>query len=651
MRRAAGGLALLASLAAPPAAAQGVTPTPYQDRLIDDGRLAPVEEEAPGTPYDPQGWARYWRAEGVASYFDQQGNVTRENGLRLAGRIDTPNYGALSADAVARADPGSFIGTLVQRDFAFDTHWRANNSLGVVTTLGIDLSRSQYRFYLPTFAAVGGTTEWIRDGTLQLQASGGEPGNFDGFRLEGFESLHGSLATAGAQWAFAPQWQAGVQFVDTRNVDSPYASMGSGRIDSQAGFAAIAWTGETTRLQANVLASDASTEGASIRANGLWLDGRTRAAGITHHYGVFRLESGLTWGWQPINNDIEGAYYRISYANRRWQVDGGIDQVNSISGTNGNGTYLTLNGRYQIDSRTGVGGNGGYLRNGDSHATQASVYGDVVWSYGVSRLQFSTLRNNSVPRNDAQQVTLDHTWNMPAGTRLATSITATRDRTGDNTFGDVTIPASTLRRVGVGVVGGGDIANTVSLDANLQYNLLTLNGSASGLYGNLNLTWRITPQWSLLASYFDNSDDSARLFVIDPLIPVVGDVPTQRSRAAMLSIRYEDRAGTAMVPIGGRAGGPAGAVAGTLFLDLNDNGVRDAGEPGAPGVTVLLNGRFPTRTDESGRYEFSFVGAGGHTLTVIPDNLALPWSVPAKVEIDVSARSTTTTDIAARRLR
>lgn len=658
----AGGLAwaACAQTSAPPvtrassAGPQGVVASPapaaYEDRLIDGGALAPDEEDA-GRPYNAEGWARYWRAEGVASYFDQQGVITRENGLRLVGRVDTPNYGALSADAVVRVDPGSFIGTLVQRDFAFDTHWRVNNSLGVVSTLGIDLTRTQYRFYLPTFPSIGATTEWIRDGNLQLQASGGQPGNFNGFRLEGFESLHGSLATVGAQWALAPQWQVGAQYVDTRDVESPYASTGLGTIDSQAGFVSLAWANEATRLQANVLGSDASTAGKSVRANGIWLDGSTRANGITHNYGVFRLEPGLAWGYQPINNDIEGAYYRFSYANRRWQMDGGVDQVNSISGINANGTYFTLNGRYQIDSRMGAGGNGGYLRNGGSYAALASVYGDLVWSQGVSRLQFSASYNNSVPSTDAQQVALDHTWNMPAGTRLATTFTATRDSTGGNTVGDANIPRSTIKRLGMGVVGGGDVTNNLSLDANLQYNLMTLNGSASGLYGTFNLTWRITPQWSLLASYFDNSDDSARLFVIDPLVPVIGDLPTQRSRAVMLSIRYEERAGTSVVPIGGRPGSPAGVIAGTLFLDLNDNGLRDAGEPGAPGVTVLLNGRFPTRTDEAGRYEFSFVAAGNHTLSVIPDNLALPWSVAAKIPVDVAARATSTTDIAARRVR
>lgn len=634
-----------AGLPAPPPTAR------YEDRLIDGGALAP-DDEGLGTPYNPEGWARYWRVEGVASYYDQQGLITRENGLRLSGRVDTPQWGALSADATVRVGPGSFIATLVQRDFAFDNNWRANNALGVVTTLGIDLTRTQYRFYLPTTAAVGGTTEWIRDSDLQLQASVGEPGNFDGFRLSGFESLHGTYYAVGVQWAFAPQWQAGAQYVGSSGVDSPYAVNGNGKVDSQAAYASLAWTGPGTRLQANVLASDASTEGLSVRANGVWVDGRTFLAGVTHNYGIFRLEPGLAWGYQPINNDLEGAYYRFAYSSLRWQLDGGVDYANSVSGRGTSGTFLTFNGRYQWNTRIGLGGNAGYLKNGGQYAAQATAFGDLVWSQGVSRLQLSVLTNNNAPSNDAQQVSLDHTWNTPAGVRLSTTITATRDATGSYAAGGTVTPGSTLRRLGVGVLGGGDITNNLSLDANLQYNLLTLNGSASGVYGNVNLIWRLSPQWSIVGTYYDNTDNTAQLFVLDPLIPVADTVPAQRSRAVLLSIRYEDRAGSSVVPIGGRPGSPAGTIAGTLFLDLNDNGRRDPGEPGAANVTVLLNGRFPTRTDEAGRFEFPFVAAGTQAVSVIPDNLPLPWAVSTpRLTVDVTPRTTATLEIPARRMR
>ena len=633
-------------------AAPSATVQPYEDRLIEGGALPPDGATGDGEIYNAVGWPRYWRIEGVTSYFDQQGQITRENGLRLSARLDTPQYGALSIDATARVRPGSFIATIIQRDLAFDGNWRANNGLGVVTTLGIDLTRSQYRFYLPTFPTLGATTEWIHDGDVQLQASAGEPGNFDGFRLSGFQSLHGSIATTGAQWAFAPQWQAGVQLVEAHGVDSPHAQTGNGTIDSRGAFASLAWNGATTRLQANLLASDANSLGESVRANGIWLDGRTVWDRAILHYGVFRLEPGLAWGYQPINNDIQGAYYRLAYQSLRWQVDGGIDRVTSVSGRGTDGTFFTLNGRYQLNTRMGLGGSGSYLTSSGQNASSASVYGDLLWSQGASRLQFGVLNNNNAPRTHAEQVTLDHTWNMPAGTRLSTSLAATRDATAGAIVGDAVLPASTIRRLGIGVLGGGDITNNLSLDANLQYNLLSRGGTANGVYGNVNLNWRLSTQWSIAGTYYDNRDDTARLFVLDSPISVINTLPAQRSRAVFLTLRYEDSGGTPTVPVGGRPGSAAGEIAGTLFLDLNDNGQRDAAEPGASNVTILLDGRFSTRTDEAGRFDFPFVAVGTHTISVVADNLPLPWTVgDARFEVRVDARSTATLEIAARRVR
>jgi len=662
MRRLAAALALACGLVgtspslaqAPGAKPNGAPPPAYEDRLIDGGALAPESDAREGAPFDGAGWPRFVRVEGLTSYFDQQGLVTRENGARLSARIDTPSYGALSIDATGRVDPGSFIATLVQRDFAFDQHWRVNNGLGVVTSLGLDLTRSQYRFYIPTFPTIGGTTEWLRDGKLQLQASAGEPGNYDGFRLTGFERLGGSLASIGAQWQFAPQWQAGVQAVDARNVESEYAVNGAsgGTVDAQGAFVALAWTGAGTRLQGNVIASDASSGGETVRANGVWLDGRTLWAGATHHYGVFRLEPGLAWGYQPINNDIQGAYYRVAYQSLRWQFDGGVDRVTSVSGRGSEGTYFTANGRYQATTRIGVGGNAAYLDGGGRDAWSGSAFTDVLWSQGASRVQLSFAGNSGSPATDAQQINLDHTWNVPAGTRLTTSLTATREYTASQVLGNTTAPAYTLRRIGVGVLGGGDVTNNVSVDANLQYNVVSRGSSANGVYGNFNVNWRLSPQWSVVGTYYDNRDNTAQVLTIDPLIPIVDPLPTQRNRAVFLMLRYETRAGTPVAALGGRPGSAVGSIAGTLYLDLNDNGRQDPGEPGVANVTLLLDNRFSTRTDEAGRYEFPFVAVGAHRISVLPDNVPLPWSISdTRQDVRVDPRSTAMLDFGARRLR
>lgn len=66
---------------------------------------------------------------------------------------------------------------------------------------------------------------------------------------------------------------------------------------------------------------------------------------------------------------------------------------------------------------------------------------------------------------------------------------------------------------------------------------------------------------------------------------------------------------------------PSGTVSGTVFLDLNSNGIRDSGEPGIPNVAVS-NGREVVLTDVLGRY--SLPAFANMTVFVIPPDGYFP---------------------------
>ena len=72
-----------------------------------------------------------------------------------------------------------------------------------------------------------------------------------------------------------------------------------------------------------------------------------------------------------------------------------------------------------------------------------------------------------------------------------------------------------------------------------------------------------------------------------------------------------------------------------------------------PGVTVILDRRFVTRTDAQGRYEFPAVAAGEHVIEVSSDNVPLPWSQGLRdpVKIRLYVRQLTTQDFAVQRER
>lgn len=126
-----------------------------------------------------------------------------------------------------------------------------------------------------------------------------------------------------------------------------------------------------------------------------------------------------------------------------------------------------------------------------------------------------------------------------------------------------------------------------------------------------------------------------------------------RSRAVFLTLRYDAHSGTPSTPIGGARGSASGSIVGRLFLDSNENGVQDAGEAAAASVTVLLDGRFSVRTDPQGRFEFPLVASGDHQLTIVPDNLPLPWAIndDGRRTVNVRTRETTHIEIAATRIR
>jgi len=67
---------------------------------------------------------------------------------------------------------------------------------------------------------------------------------------------------------------------------------------------------------------------------------------------------------------------------------------------------------------------------------------------------------------------------------------------------------------------------------------------------------------------------------------------------------------------------PVGTVGGRVFVDENENGVWDEGEPGAGNAIVSLNQLRKTTTDESGRFEFTGVAVGPNEIALESDTLS-----------------------------
>jgi len=664
------GLAL--ALLALPAHSQQATGPAYSDRLISGGTLSPdvsLGDDA-GTS-DTSGLARSVRIDAVASVLQgtgaNSGNTIRENGIVADAQWETAAYGDWSADVAGRigGDPQRISGVtsdnvsfaLHQRAMPFDDGWQADNGLGDLNAPLIGLARAQPRFLLSSGTMLGAETEWRGPSGLQIVAGGGEPGIYDGIKVPTFETLGGSTATLGAQWSPAPAWTIGGEYAGARDANIYYQPLdatllppdvSSQRISSNTTLLSAGWQEPGTRAQLNFI--DGTLDGNS-NAFGVWADGSHTHGAVTQSFGAFRIDPNLAWGNQLITSDVQGGYYRVGYQSRRVTADFGVDEVASVDGHGADSTFLNGDARYQLSRDTGVGAVGNFLVTRDgtrSTAWSLEGYLDDVNGYGTGRVQLDYATD---PTAQDSTLTVQETWNMRPGLRLATSAAIDRVHTGAQP--GLAQSDSTIARLAL--YGGGDLTARLSLDGSVQWADAVSGRAAPSAFADVTLDYQVSSRWGLLFSYYENRIGSwTPLVVTSPLSPPVPQPQAaEGQRGIFLTLRFQEARGAHFIPLGGSAGAGSGRLSGVVYLDANENGRYDAGETGVPNVTVILDGRFSVRTDANGRYDFPAVAAGHHVITVQGDNLPLPWTLneSGRSEVEVGTRDRTEADVGALRLK
>ena len=647
------GFAMLLAGHSPTRAAQGeeaVPPAvPYQDRVITSESLRalpPDEDES----IDASGPPRALTLQLLMSRTERGGENFNEQGLSVGGFWETANLGTFSLDATLLHSDRSRAGdrpwggsaTLWQRGLFLKGGWRGDNGLGVQNTALPSLLREQYRFILPSVPFAGISTDWRQDERgLQLVGGYGRGGVFDGARVVGFDLADGNVGTVGAQWQWAPQWTGAVAAMTTDGRLIP-DNLGGVLLDDTRTRALLAATGWSNARNAATLTLQSST-GDLGDAMGGWIDASSDRGRYTHRYGLFRLDPGLAWGALPIANDAQGAYYRLGYSYARWTWNVGLDSIDSVSGRSFEGRYANAYARYQASTRTGYGG-GLYVReSAASTAYSTQLFLDHGHRWGQTRFQLDQVDGGNAG-NDSWEAKIDHAPPMRQGTRLSFTLA----------FGSLSYdgepPTDTTS---LAAIGGFNLSDNISLDGSARYSHASGSDAYRGTDLNLNLSWRLSRDWSVVGSVYENRGTRRSPFILDPLAPDnFIDIP--RDRSLFLSLRYERRAGTASTVLGGAPGGPVGSIAGHLYLDENGDGQRSASEQPAANVTVLLDGRYSVRTDSDGAYQFPRVAVGKHIVTVIPDNLPLPWFIDEQTDkrtVEVVVRDQQRVDFGARRQR
>jgi hypothetical protein len=668
-----GGIVWLAAAHAQTATTASVTPPPaalswsavnlpganvYQDKFINGGSLVPDISKGDAQPDSDQGLARSLQIDGVVSALSSSSGPSssnvEENGIVAKSQWETTSYGAWSLDGSARVGgsggpfeqgQGGSI-TLRERAMPFDGGWQADNALGDLNTPDIGLARVQPRFYLPTSLMQGLTTEWRGPDNLQVVAGGGVPGLYNGIVVPDFQTLGGTTATAGAQWSPSSHWTVGGQFIEARNTNLAIGTAvdADTRFSSNTELLTAAWKDEGKRLDFNLVDGDVTG-----KANGVggWVDGSITQGRFQQTAGLFRIDPNMTWGNQLIANDMEGGYYRFDYQGRRWMTDVGVDEVHSVSGLGSDITFLTGDAHYQLSRDWGVGTIANVSRSDADTSWSLEGYVDHPNAWGAGRAQADFARNQL---GEDARVTLNQAWATPTGIRLSTSAFVERISGAATTGGQ---QDSTL--LGLDAVGGGQFTAKLGIEGNVNWAGAVQGRAAPGVSADVSLTYRLSYAWEILATYYDSRTGSwTPLTVVSPLSPPVATVlPATQQKGVFLTFRYKRAAGMHFAPLGGGPGAGSGEIAGVVFLDANNNGRADAGEIGAPNVTVVLDGRFSVQTDANGRFSFPVVATGHHVISVVPDNLPLPWVLinEGRAQFDVTTRDRTEVDIGAQRPR
>lgn len=636
---------------------------PYRDRIIASDQLQPLPpDEDEDTASDLDGPPRSLRVDLGLSRNERGDEAFDEQGVSASGFWESAALGSFSLDAgLFRSDrmrERAFGGrgwggtaTLWQRNLHLDGGWRVDNGLGVLNSPSLPLQREQYRFFLPSVPLAGLVTHWRDDARdLQVQAAYGRAGAYTGTRATGFEAADGQVASLGTQWQWTPAWTGAASYLATYGRLVPdlrgEAVLEPG--DTRALHLSTGWRADDASLQFNLLGSDGDRGG----ARGAWMDGRLRRGRYLHQYGAYRLEPELAWGAYPIQNDAEGGYYRLAYDYGRWHWSGGVDALRPLSGRDDATQYATGYLRYQATSTLGYGG-GLNVRRSDGLSHSAQVFADRRSRWGQTRLQLDQARAAS---DDSWQVGVDHAFALQQGARLSASLALGRLAYRDNRDGsaDEAASAGSTRTATFALYGGRDLTGRLTLDGSARWTHGDGDEAVRGLDLNLGLDWRIARRWSLAFAAYQSQGSRRSPFILDPLVTRTPYLALPRERSLLLTLRYHYEAGRPQTVIGGAPGAAAGGVRGSVFLDENRNGLREASELPAANVTVLLDGRYSVRTDGDGRFGFPRVAVGTHTLTVEPDNLPLPWSFEgenAQRTVEVEVRGDARVDLGAQRPR
>jgi hypothetical protein len=623
----------------------------YSDLLID-----------PSIGVDPMLSSAGGRAAGLLPglanlefrYFDDHihdgsSGANIERGIAAQVQQETENYGRFDLHAAfTNADSNGIVSSdfggghfvnVAQRDFAVSDHWLMNNELGDIRARSPELFTTSGYIRLPEPLIEGASVE-MRSPDTVLRVGGGTLGTYQGrtFPVFSTEFSNGSAATVGVSHRFAPQWEAAAQIWQTsnalnvRDADNNGSTAAAVRFDGQ----------DTGTAQLSVLGSDNG-------AHGVWLDGEKRFSSWLHNLSLYRMDPNLQWVDRnsAVLSDMQGASWHSSTRTYNTSTVLGADaSENNIDRNPALATsrFVSVYGNlgYQVSNDLNLSG---YLFRGtqsvsggagsDTHDDITTAQGGVSnrFSTGTSALLLILGERNGDSGNDYKRTNAswDYYWNPRGGfTSLRSGIEYSRQSGSVNDFNEASVRG-----------GAGWSLNRLNISGSASFGRLTGDTIDSNRSSSLvfSVGWRLADAWRLGADLSLTQNF---------LTTTVAGESRLTERQMMLSLRYDAAWGQSRSMIGHANGSyGSGMVRGVLFLDRNNNGVRDPGEDGVPGVTIYLDRGYSVETDANGEFRFDSVATGAHAVRVGVANVPLPWEPrnASPLDITVHTRETAVVEI------
>lgn len=660
----------------------------YIDRVMVPGDLPDLREDDGSRPASDladgfQAWSSETRVQHSQTNDALRLRSSTALGQQIIYRRETINYGSYELLAEARAgrgitsssffslqpeadDPGARV-TFRSVDLPVTTSLFLDSAAGVIySDITGALSRSE-RISLGTRPVLGASLRLHTDQS-ELRVGSGARGELAGGPFASFERTSGRFSWAGLSHNAGPL-ALGLQVNRADGLRNPLADPAAAADDltvdslaATAAYTARLWgSGSTQRIRLSYLRSRAGAAGfATENAQGALVEAAHTSQGEHLVAGAYAADPGLRFGESFAGLGERGAYARGDWFSTRLSWGGGAAYETAGAGLLGGERYVSLHGHlnYRIDRRNAVGAAVHAQSRRHGAADPAGERGEGSRSYhasvyyhrtphlrGSDRFQLTVRRRDAValnaPAATGEEFEWQHDWIR--GTldeqkpELVTSLGIARDRSeGQSTL----TPTAGLNFRLYPDVGW-------TLAGNLRYTSSRSNLSASrGLSGSVDAEYQLADQWRVGASL---SLNQAR--VSTDAVPL-GAPRVLRSNERFVSayVRWDDSAGASLTALG--AGGSvrsrgAGGIEGVVFFDADRDGKRQIAENGAPGVEVLLDGRFRTTTDRNGRFVFPLVPTGTHAISVQLNSVPLPWGAPEEKAwtADVPLRGTATVDI------